>query len=86
MEAVEPETNSSRSKPLVFDPWQIKGSKSLQNPERHQILILNSLAHDQHFLKIPLKSVYSFSSFFPNRQTDKCQLSHNLPGEVTETH
>ena len=49
-------------------------------PERHQHLIICSLSHYQHFLKIPLKSVLNFWSYLANKQTDfqiqKCLKSN----------
>ena len=41
------------------------------NPEHHQNLIICSLAHYQHFLKVSLESVHNFWSYLANKQTNK---------------
>lgn len=55
-------------KALGFEPWRI--IKSLQNVEHHQNIIITSVAHCQHVLKISLKSVQNFPSCFANSWTD----------------
>lgn len=47
----------------------------------HRNLVFCSLAHCQHFLKILLKYVPNFSSYFANGQTDaSCRISISFGG------
>lgn len=58
-------------------------SKVLWNPEHHQDVIICFLAHCEKFLRIILKSVSNFLSYFENsqdRQTSKSCLSLDLLG------
>ena len=41
------------------------------NPEDHQNVIICSLSHYQHLLKISLKSVHNFWSYLAKKQTNK---------------
>jgi len=52
----------------------------VRDPDRHQNLIICSLAHWQPSLKIPCKSVWKFSCKVANRQTDKQRRLHILFG------
>jgi len=52
-----------------------------RDPDRHQSLIICSLAHCQPSLKISCKSVWTFcAKLLTNRQTDKQRRKHNLLG------
>ena len=61
----------------------------IRDPDRHQNLIICSLAHRQPFLKISCKFVRKFLRKVANRQTDKQRRKHNLLGggnkSTTET-
>ena len=50
------------------------------DPDRHQNLIVCSVAHCQPSLKISCKSVWKFLRKAANRQTDKQRRKHNLLG------
>ena len=59
----------------------------IRDPDRHQTLIICSLAHCQPSLKISRKSIRKFLRKVANRQTDKQQRKHNLlVGRNKETH
>lgn len=51
-----------------------------QSPSGIQNIKMLSLSHCHNLLKILLKTVTNFSSYFGISQTDKTQLSHSLIG------
>jgi len=53
-----------------------------RDTDRRQNLIICSLAHCQHSLKISCKSVRKFLRKVANRQTDKHRRKHNIRGDV----
>ena len=66
-------TSAKASLTSVAIPIRIR----IRDPDRHQNLIVYSLAHCQHSLQISRKSVWKFLRKFPNGYTDNRQTNND---------
>ena len=67
-------TSAKASLTSVAIPIRIR----IRDPDRHQNLIIYSLAHCQHSLQISRKSVWKFLRKFPNGYTDNRQQTTTI--------